>query len=66
MDDNVKREQQEAPQKAYGKKISIENLIFTISVEFSRLKIGVVEKDLEPPVLIGTKEIKVKNFGSSP
>lgn len=53
------------PEKKYGKKVSIENLLFIIAVEFSRLKIGMVEKNLSPPVIIGRKKVEVKKFGFS-
>jgi hypothetical protein len=64
-DANVKEELQEGPEDNYDKKISIESLIFTIAVEFSRLKIGPVEKNMSPPVIIGRKKMEVKKFGSS-
>jgi hypothetical protein len=64
-DSNVEEELPEGPQENYEKKISIESLAFTIVLEFSRLMIGPVEKDIDPPVIIGTKKMEVKKFGSS-
>ena len=64
-DPNVEEELQERPEENYGRKISIENLIFTIAFKFSRLKIGPVEKAMDPPILIGRKKMEVKKIGSS-
>jgi len=64
-DTNVEVKLQEKPEENYDKKISIENLIFVITVEFSRLKIGLVEKNISPPIIIGTKNVQFKKFGYS-
>jgi len=63
-DTNVGEGLQERPEQNYDKKISIESLIFAIAVEFSRLKIGLVEKNITPAVIIGRKKMEVKKFGS--
>jgi hypothetical protein len=64
-DTNVEVKLQEKPEENYDKKISIENLIFTIAVEFSRLKIGPVENEMDPPIVIGRKKVEIKKIGSS-
>ena len=66
-DTNVKNiSKEEKPEENYDKKISIESLIIEIAIEFSRLKIGPIEKEIAPPIIIGTKKIELKKFGSSP
>jgi hypothetical protein len=56
---------QDRLEQTYDKKISIESLIFAITVEFSKLRIAHIEKNISPPIIIGTKKVQLKKFGSS-
>jgi hypothetical protein len=42
------------------RRIRIEGLLFGISIQFSRMKIGHIEKTIEPPVGLGKKEVEIK------
>jgi hypothetical protein len=42
------------------KRIEVENLLFGISVQFSKIKIGHIEKPIEPPHDLGKKEVEIK------
>jgi hypothetical protein len=42
------------------RKIEIEGLLFEIGIEFSKIKIGSIEKNIEPPVHLGKKEVELK------
>jgi hypothetical protein len=44
------------------RRIEIDGLLFGISVEFSKIKIGHIEKTIEPPLGLGKKEVEVKNI----
>jgi len=43
------------------RRIEIEGLLFGISIEFSKIKIGYIEKSVEPPIGLGKKEAEIKN-----
>jgi hypothetical protein len=45
-----------------GKRIEIENLLIGLNIELSKLKIGLLEKAIEPPLEIGKKEAEIKNL----
>ena len=45
-----------------GKRIEIENMLFGIKIELSKLKVGLLEKTIEPPLEIGKKEAEIKNI----
>jgi hypothetical protein len=45
-----------------GKRIEVENLLFGIKLELSKLKIGLLEKAIEPPIGLGKKETEIKNL----
>jgi hypothetical protein len=42
------------------RRIEIEGLLFGISIEFSKIKIGNIEKPIEPPLDLGRKEVEIK------
>jgi hypothetical protein len=42
------------------KRVEIEGLLFGISIQFSKMKIGHIEKAIEPPVGLGKKEVVIK------
>lgn len=45
-----------------SRRIEIENLVFGISVELSKMEIGQLEKTIQPPLGIGSKEAEIKNI----
>lgn len=42
------------------RRIEIEGLLFGMSTEFSKIKIGHIEKPIEPPLGLGKKEVQVE------
>ena len=42
------------------RRIEIAGLLFAISIEFSKIKIGHIGKDIEPPLHLGKKEVEIK------
>jgi hypothetical protein len=57
------REEKSANNDSVGRRrIEIENLLFGISIELSKIKIGHIEKTIQPPVHLGRKELQIENI----